>query len=46
MVNPVKKYPKSYWMGVGLSIGVAIGPLFDNIGIGIAMCGGVKMKGV
>jgi preprotein translocase subunit SecY len=36
-----KKYPKGYWMAVGISIGVAVGvalgPLFDNIGIGIAI---------
>ena len=36
-----RKYPKGYWMAVGISIGVAIGvalgPLFDNIGIGIAI---------
>jgi hypothetical protein len=36
-----RKYPKGYWMVVGISIGVAIGvamgPLFENIGIGIAI---------
>ena len=36
-----KKYPKGYWMSVGISIGVAIGvamgPIFENIGIGIAI---------
>ncbi len=36
-----KKYPKGYWMAVGISIGVAIGVamglLFDNIGVGIAV---------
>lgn len=36
-----RKYPKGYWMAVGISVGVAIGvamgPLFDNIGIGIAI---------
>jgi preprotein translocase subunit SecY len=36
-----KKYPKGYWMAVGISVGVAIGvalgPLFENIGIGIAI---------
>jgi len=41
MSKNVRKYPKGYWMAVGLSIGVAIGvamgPLFDNLGIGIAI---------
>jgi hypothetical protein len=36
-----RKYPKGYWMAVGISVGVAIGvalgPLFENIGIGIAI---------
>ena len=36
-----RKYPKGYWMSIGISIGVAIGvalgPLFENIGIGIAI---------
>ena len=36
-----KKYPKGYWMAVGISVGVAIGvamgPIFDNIGVGIAI---------
>jgi hypothetical protein len=36
-----RKYPKGYWMSIGISIGVAIGiamgPLFDNIGVGIAI---------
>ena len=36
-----RKYPKGYWMsigiGIGVAIGVAMGPLFDNIGIGIAI---------
>ena len=36
-----RKYPKGYWMAVGISvglaIGVAMGPLFDSIGIGIAI---------
>jgi hypothetical protein len=36
-----KKYPKGYWMVVGISIGIAIGvafgPIFDNFGIGIAI---------
>lgn len=36
-----RKYPKGYWMAVGISvglaIGVAMGPLFDNIGVGIAI---------
>lgn len=35
------KYPKGYWMSIGISIGVAIGvalgPLFENIGVGIAV---------
>jgi pheromone shutdown protein TraB len=36
-----RKYPKGYWMAVGISvgmaIGVAMGPIFDNIGVGIAV---------
>lgn len=36
-----RKYPKGYWIAVGISvglaIGVAMGPLFDNIGVGIAI---------
>jgi pheromone shutdown protein TraB len=36
-----RKYPKGYWMAVGISVGmatgVAMGPIFDNIGVGIAV---------
>ena len=36
-----KKYPKGYWMAVGISIGIAIGvamgPIFDNFGVGIGI---------
>jgi hypothetical protein len=36
-----RKYPKGYWMAVGISVGIAIGvamaPIFENIGIGIAI---------
>ena len=36
-----RKYPKGYWMSVGISIGVAIGvamgPIFDNFGVGIGI---------
>jgi hypothetical protein len=36
-----EKYPRGYWMSVGISIGVAIGvafgPIFDNIGVGIGI---------
>lgn len=36
-----RKYPKGYWMSIGISVGVAIGvalgPIFDNIGVGIAI---------
>lgn len=27
------QHPKGYWIGIGISIGVAMGPLFGNIGI-------------
>ncbi len=41
MSNSEKKYPKGYWMSVGISLGVAIGvalgPLFDNMGVGIGI---------
>lgn len=41
MTNNGRKYPKGYWMVVGLSIGVAIGvamgPIFDNFGVGIGI---------
>jgi hypothetical protein len=41
MTKNERKYPKGYWMAVGISVGVAIGvamgPLFDNIGVGIAI---------
>ena len=36
-----RKYPKGYWMSVGISIGIAIGvamgPIFDNFGVGIGI---------
>lgn len=36
-----RKYPKGYWMSVGVSIGigigVAMGPIYDNFGVGIAI---------
>ena len=36
-----KKYPKGYWMSVGLGLGIAIGmamgPIFDNFGVGIGI---------
>ena len=36
-----KKYPKGYWMsvglGLGIAIGVAMGPIFDNFGVGIGI---------
>jgi hypothetical protein len=35
------KYPKGYWMSIGIGIGVAIGaamgPIFDNFGVGIGI---------
>lgn len=41
MTENERKYPKGYWMAVGISIGVAIGvamgPLFDNFGVGIGI---------
>ena len=40
-----KKYPKGYWMVVGISIGIAIGvamgPIFDNFGVGIGIGMGI-----
>ena len=36
-----RKYPKGYWMSIGISIGVAIGvamgPIYDNFGVGIGI---------
>jgi hypothetical protein len=36
-----KKYPKGYWMSIGISIGIAIGvamgPIYDNFGVGIGI---------
>jgi len=36
-----RKYPKGYWMSVGISIGIAIGvamgPIYDNFGVGIGI---------
>jgi preprotein translocase subunit SecY len=41
MLKNEYKYPKGYWMAVGISIGVAIGvamgPIFDNFGVGIGI---------
>jgi hypothetical protein len=41
MSKDERKYPKGYWMAIGISIGIAIGvafgPIFDNFGIGIAI---------
>jgi len=41
MSKDERKYPKGYWMSVGVSIGVAIGvalgPIFDNFGAGIGI---------
>src|SRR5512147_1843193 len=41
MSKNVRKYPKGYWMSVGISIGVALGvamgPIFDNFGVGIGI---------
>jgi preprotein translocase subunit SecY len=41
MLKNERKYPKGYWVAVGISIGVAIGvamgPIFDNFGVGIGI---------
>ncbi len=41
MTNNERKYPKGYWMsigiGIGVAIGVAMGPIFDNFGVGIGI---------
>jgi preprotein translocase subunit SecY len=41
MTENKRKYPKGYWMVIGICIGIAIGvamgPIFGNFGIGIAI---------
>jgi hypothetical protein len=41
MTENERKYPKGYWMsigiGIGVAIGVAMGPIFDNFGVGIGI---------